>query len=110
MLIEHVSVTPLAVPLSTAYRWRYGSDEFAYLILFTVEGANGLCGYGESVCIQPEATEAYGCSLARFFVGRQTHELNRIRHEIWHSGRWSVTPRLTNLALAGLDVACWDLW
>lgn len=110
MLIERIGVTPLAVPLAAPYHWRYGADATAYLCLIQIEGENGLSGYGESICIQPAATEAYLRELSEFFVGRHVHEFAPIRQAIWESGRWSVTPRLVNQSLAGLEAACWDLW
>jgi glucarate dehydratase len=110
MLIKAIDVKPLAVPLAESYHWRFGADGSAQLVLFEVETEDGQRGYGESVCVNLEAGHAYGRVLSAFFLGRPVHEVARIRQEIWNTDRWSVTPRVTNQILAGLEAACWDVW
>lgn len=110
MKITAVETTALAVPLAQDYHWRSGADRYAKLVLFTVRTDEGLKGYGEAAFDVPEAIEGAAGRLAEFFVGRSPGEVERLLFDVWSHGRWRASPRLTNHVLAGIEVACWDVW
>jgi L-alanine-DL-glutamate epimerase-like enolase superfamily enzyme len=97
------------VPLAQAYHWSSGEDEFANLVLFTVETDEGLSGHGESICDEPTATAAYGRMIAEAFLGRSPGDIEAILAHLWTHGRWRVIRRVTNQVLSGIEAACWDV-
>jgi L-alanine-DL-glutamate epimerase-like enolase superfamily enzyme len=106
--ITSVETTPLAIPLERPFHWRSGVQWGANLVLFAVETDEGVTGYGESICEDPAAVEAYGRLMARSFVGRSPGEVEAILGELWRDGRWRFHPRFSLQVLSGLEVACWD--
>ncbi|MSO96210.1 MAG: hypothetical protein EXQ81_10550 [Thermoleophilia bacterium] len=108
MRITAIHPTPLVVPLVQPYHWSSGEDEFAKLVLFTVETDAGVSGYGESICDDPTATATYGRMIAESFVGRSPGAIEAILGDLWTRGRWRVTRRMTNQVLSGIEAACWD--
>jgi muconate cycloisomerase len=106
--ITRIEATPLAIPLEQEFHWAGGAQVGANLVLFTVHTDEGVVGYGESICEDQAPVAAYGKLMARQFVGRSPGEVEAILRSVWTEGRWKVTPHLTNLLVAGLEVACWD--
>jgi L-alanine-DL-glutamate epimerase-like enolase superfamily enzyme len=105
-----VHATPLALPLARPFHWSSGRQLGANLVLWTVETDEGIEGYGESICEEPAAVQAYGRLLAERFVGRSPGDVEAILGALWREGRWRFTPRFTNQIVAGIEVACWDAW
>jgi muconate cycloisomerase len=110
MRVVAVRSTPLTLPLARPFHWSSGRQLGANLVLWTVETDEGVEGYGESICEEPAAVEAYGRLLAEHFVGRSPGEVEAVLGALWWEGRWRFTPRFTNQIVAGIEVACWDAW
>jgi L-alanine-DL-glutamate epimerase-like enolase superfamily enzyme len=108
MKISSINSTPLAIPLARPFHWSSGAQLGANLVLWTVETDEGVIGYGESICEDPAAIEAYGRFIADAFVGRAPGDVEAALGDLWRAGRWRVTPHWTNQILAGIEVACWD--
>lgn len=108
MKIIRIQSTPLAIPLARPFHWSSGAQLGANLVLWTVETDDGQVGYGDSICEHPAAIEAYGQLIAEEFRGRAPGDVEAALGELWHKGRWRVTPHWTNQILAGIEVACWD--
>jgi L-alanine-DL-glutamate epimerase-like enolase superfamily enzyme len=106
--IASVDSTPLAIPLARPFHWSSGAQVGANLVLWTVETEDGAIGYGESICEDPAAVQAYGRLIAEAFVSRDVGDVEAVTGELWRTGRWRVTPHWTNQILAGIEVACWD--
>lgn len=108
MRIVDVEATPLAIPLRTRFHWSGGQQEGANLVLFSVHTADGIIGYGESICEDPAAVVSYGLLLAKHFIGRELPGIEATLRSVWTQGRWRFWPQFTQLTLAGIEVACWD--
>jgi L-alanine-DL-glutamate epimerase-like enolase superfamily enzyme len=108
MNVTAVRTTPLAIPLERPFHWRSGVQRGANLVLFAVETDEGVTGFGESICEDPAAVEAYGRLIARAFVGRSPGDVEAILGELWRDGRWRFHPRFSLQVVSGLEVACWD--
>jgi len=108
MKITAVEATPLAIPLAQEFHWAGGAQTGANLVLFTVHTDEGVSGYGESVCEDPQAVVSYGQLMARQLIGRSPGDMEGILRSIWSEGRWKMFPQFTQLTFAGIEVACWD--
>jgi L-alanine-DL-glutamate epimerase-like enolase superfamily enzyme len=108
MRITAVTTTPLAIPFERPFHWRSGVQRGANLVLFAVETDEGVTGFGESICEEPAAVEAYGRLIARAFVGRSPGDVEAILCVLWRDGRWRFHPRFSLQVVSGLEVACWD--
>jgi L-alanine-DL-glutamate epimerase-like enolase superfamily enzyme len=108
MRIARVACTPLAIPLERPFHWSSGAQVGANLVLWTVETDEGAIGYGDSICEQPAAIEAFADSVADVFVGRSPGDVEAVLGELWRRGRWRFTPHWTNQIVAGIEAACWD--
>jgi len=108
--ITAVRSTPLAIPLERPFHWSSGHQLGANLVLWTVETDEGVEGYGESICEEPAAVEAYGRLIAERFLGRSPGDVESILGAVWREGRWRFTPHFSNQILSGIEGACWDAW
>lgn len=108
MRITAVTTTPLAIPFERPFHWRSGVQRGANLVLFAVETDEGVTGFGESICEDPAAVEAYGRLMARWFVGRSPGDVEAILGDLWRDGRWRFHPRFSLQIVSGIEVACWD--
>ena len=108
--IARIDTTPMVLPLQRPYNWQAGNQRGANLVLFTVETEDGVVGYGESICEEPAAVEAYARLIAPQIMGRALCDADGIFSSLWSSGRWRLTPRFSLLVLAGLENACWDAY
>lgn len=84
-----------------------------HLLLVRVEGASGMCGWGEAVTIWPEPTlaaaEIVRGGLAPVVLGREVEDVEALwlaqRDHMW----WYGDTGLACFALSALDMALWDL-
>jgi len=84
-----------------------------HLLLVRVEGASGMCGWGEAVTIWPEPTlaaaEIVRGGLAQVVLGREVEDVEALwlaqRDHMW----WYGDTGLACFALSALDTALWDL-
>ena len=81
-----------------------------HLLLVRVEGASGMCGWGEAVTIWPEPTlaaaEIVRGGLAQVVLGREVEDVEALwlaqRDHMW----WYGDTGLACFALSALDTAC----
>src|SRR3954468_4323025 len=106
--ITRIDATPLAIPLAQEFHWSGGAQEGANLVLYTLHTDEGVVGHGEAICEDPVAVASYATLMARHFVGREPGEVEAILRSVWTQGRWRFWPQFTQLALSGMEVACWD--
>ncbi len=84
-----------------------------HLLLVRVEGASGMCGWGEAVTIWPEPTlaaaEIVRGGLAQVVLGREVEDVEALwlaqRDHMW----WYGDTGLACFALSAVDMALWDL-
>lgn len=107
MRINRVDAFPLA------YTEPNDCDSTRHLLLVRVEGASGVCGWGEAVTIWPEPTlaaaEIVRDGLAAVVLGREVEDVEALwlaqRDHMW----WYGDSGIGCFALSALDMALWDL-
>jgi L-alanine-DL-glutamate epimerase-like enolase superfamily enzyme len=110
MKISHIELTPLWLPFKEPYHWAGRVDYGAGVVLVEVASDEGLVGVGESTApIPADATVAALQSVLPLIVGRPACEIERHITRARHLGSFNHAPWAANLALAGLDMALWDL-
>lgn len=110
MEIAHVRATPVNVAYREPERWSQGARVGVTAIVIEVETTDGLIGTGESVpAPNPEVTVAAVVSAAELLLGHDPRMVTRRWREIRSAGGWSAFPHTANAALAGIEIACWDL-
>ncbi len=110
MNITRIKTTPLAVRFKEPYHWAGRVDYGAALVLVEVETDSGLRGIGECTAGFPaEATLNVLQGIALLFIGEPVFDIERLfaRARFW--GSFNHNPRSANLALAGLEMALWDI-
>ncbi len=110
MKIARIQTTPLALALKEPYHWAGRVDHAAAVVLIEVETDDGLVGFGESVAAFPaEGAVAELQGVAPLFIGEPVFDVERLICRARHLGGFNHTPRHANLALAGLEMALWDI-
>ncbi len=110
MKIAAVRTTPLALELKEPYHWAGRVDYAAAVVLVEVETDDGFTGVGESVSAFPaEGTIAEIAGAARLCLGEPVFDIERLITKARFLGGFNHTPRHANLALAGLEMALWDI-
>lgn len=113
MKITAIRTTPLYLKFKQPYHWAFGVNYGASVVLVEIETDSGIIGIGESV-ISPniETTLSVINDAIPFFVGEQAYDGSRLVAQYYQSGfslAGSVTPRFFAQAIAGIDLALWDI-
>ena len=108
--VTGVRVTPLAIPYNEPYHWAKGVQMGADTMLVEVDTDAGITGVGEaSGEHSPEAVRATIESLKQFVEGRSVFEIQRFLDDSYWTGLWSEVRRFANSAIAGVEMALWDI-
>lgn len=110
MKITHID----AIPVNCAFRepeiWSQGSRQGITAIVVKLTANNGLTGWGESVpSPHPEVTVSAIRELEPLLLGTDPRRVTERWATIQRQGGWGAFPHAGNAALAGLEIACWDL-
>ena len=108
--VTKVRVTPIAIPYKEPYYWARGVHSGADILLVEVDTDAGITGIGES-CGEhsPEAVHATIESLKQFVEGRSVFDIQRFLDNAYWTGLWSEMRRFANSAIAGVEMALWDI-
>jgi len=113
MTITAIRTTRLQHRLKQPYVWAQGANERISTILVEVEDDSGHVGTGEGMCApDPEAVERVIRRLGAGFIGRDPFSIDALCADAYHScfESWGASvPRFGNQAVAGLEMALWDL-
>lgn len=110
MKITQVRATPVNVNYREPERWSQGHRLGITGIVVEIETDQGLVGLGESVpAPSPEVTIAAIESMMPRLVGQDPRQVSRRWRDMQTVGGWGAFPHTGNAALAGLEIACWDL-
>jgi L-alanine-DL-glutamate epimerase-like enolase superfamily enzyme len=110
MRITGIRATPVKIRFREPERWSQGRRVGVSAIVVEVTTDRGLAGLGESVpAPTPEVTIAAIDSVAGRLVGKDPREVTQRWRETQTTGGWSAFPHTGNAALAGIEIACWDL-
>jgi muconate cycloisomerase len=108
--ITQVRTTPLALAFRKPYHWSGRRDEGATVVLVEVETDEGIAGVGESTAGRPaEGTDAALRGVAPLFEGESPWDLQRLMRRARWLGGFNHVPGAAALALAGLEMALWDV-
>ena len=110
MRITALRATPLALRFKDPYHWAGRVDLGAVNLLVEVETDEGISGYGETTAGRPAGTALTALEgIKPLLLGRSPFDIERLMHEARFLGGFSHNPRFTNLALAGVEMALWDV-
>ncbi|UCH20022.1 MAG: mandelate racemase/muconate lactonizing enzyme family protein [Deltaproteobacteria bacterium] len=111
MRIKDLKSTILSVPFAKPTFWPYGRWEGMTVVVIEIETDLGVVGLGESACIQgsAEAIKSYIDNTKPFLVGQDPFDTERIGKRIEGLGGWNFGRHFAGYALAGIDMALWDI-
>ena len=110
MKIAEVRTTAVNVDYREPERWSQGHRLGITGIVVEIETDQGLVGLGESVpAPSPEVTIAAIRSITPRLLGQDPRQVSRRWRDIQTVGGWGAFPHPGNAALAGIEIACWDL-
>lgn len=110
MKIREVRATPVNIDYREPERWSQGRRLGVTAIVVEIETDRGLIGLGESVpAPSPEVTLAAIQSISTRLIGADPRQVSRRWRDIQTVGGWGAFPHTGNAALAGVEIACWDL-
>lgn len=110
MKIKRIVTTPLFIPLREPYHWAGRVDEGVTVALVAVHTDDGLVGYGESTGNHSLVGVVDILRHAEtLLAGASPFDIARSMEIVWRGCNLDFVPRFGNLALAGLEMALWDL-
>jgi L-alanine-DL-glutamate epimerase-like enolase superfamily enzyme len=110
MKISAVRATPVNVRFREPERWSQGRRVGITAIVVEIETDRGITGLGESVpAPTPEVTVAAIQSVAARLIGQDPRLVSQRWRDMQGVGGWGAFPHTGNAALAGVEIACWDL-
>ncbi|MSO21767.1 MAG: hypothetical protein EXQ58_00635 [Acidobacteria bacterium] len=110
MKIEAVKATPVTLRFTEPEVWSQGVRYGVTAIVVEVVTNTGIVGIGESVPTpSPEVTLAAIESTARVILGKDPRQIHQRWLEMQSLGGWCSFPYVANGALAGVEIALWDI-
>jgi muconate cycloisomerase len=109
MRIAEIRATPLSLPFKEPYHWAGRVDVGAIVVLIEVSTDEGLTGYGESTGNHSLRGVLDVAARAQPLLCGRDVFAGGLLGEVWRACDLGFAPRFGNLALAGLDMALWDL-
>jgi L-alanine-DL-glutamate epimerase-like enolase superfamily enzyme len=105
-----VEATPVTIGFREPEYWSGGQRSAVTSIVVELLTDDGLTGVGESVAAPvPEVSLAAIASAAELLVGRDPRQITRRWTDLQRLGGWRSYQHVGNAALAGIEMACWDL-
>lgn len=110
MKIQSIEATPVTIAFTEPEYWSQGRRDGVTAIVVQITTDEGLVGIGESVpAPSPQVTLAAIDSVRSLLVGQDPRQINHLWLDMQSMGGYVSFPYLANAALAGLEMACWDL-
>lgn len=110
MKIREIRTTPVNVDYREPERWSQGHRLGITSIVVEIATDQGLVGIGESVpAPSPEVTLAALASVVPRLIGEDPRDVTRRWRDLQTVGGFGAFPHTGNAALAGVEIACWDL-
>lgn len=114
MKITSINAIPLYIPYVQPYYWSQGVTTGAEVLLISIEGENGMIGYGECIST-PTASgvKAFVDEAAKIIIGQSIFQKQRMISDCYQSlfqfrGNCSA-PRFGSQIFSGIEMALWDL-
>jgi len=110
MKVTKVTTQILAIPNKEPYYFSHGVGAGVNCVLIRVETDEGITGIGEGCGDRSaEAVAATAGEMSRAIVGESPFEVERFLHRVYRDGKWDDMRRFANQALAGIEMALWDI-
>jgi len=110
MKVTAVRTRILSIPNSEPYYYSQGVATGINSVLVEVETDEGITGIGEACGDRSaEAIDAIVRESARALIGESPFEIERFMHRCYRLGKWDDMRRFANQALAGPEMALWDI-
>lgn len=110
MKITNLETTIVAVPYREEETISYGARSGLTNLLVRVDTDAGIQGIGE--CMAFPNAEIMQLALEQFkplLVGQDPFNLQAIARSFYYAARWAYFKQLGNSALAGVEIALWDI-
>lgn len=110
MKIVDFQTTIVSVPFKEPETWAFGKVEGISNVIIELKTDSGLTGLGECPMF-PTARVAYEAlhSMRPFVLGRDPFDREVLLYELTKVHGWHHFRRTGNIAMAGIDIALWDL-
>ncbi|MBD0318088.1 MAG: mandelate racemase/muconate lactonizing enzyme family protein [Thermoleophilia bacterium] len=110
MRVTGLICTPVSVPFEGEEVWAYGCRRGVTNVLVELETDEGLTGVGEAVG-WPTAEIALAVleSVRGEVLGHESALIRELMQTLYHRRGWHYFERTAGCALAGLEMALWDL-
>ncbi len=110
MKIREVRATPVNIGYREPERWSQGHRLGVTSIVVEIETDKGVVGLGESVpAPSPEVTLGAIKSVTPLLLGQDPRRVSQRWRDIQTVGGFGAFPHTGNAALAGIEIACWDI-
>ena len=110
--ISDISATCIAVPLRRPEMWADGRRDGTNAVIVEVRADNGLIGYGEAACGPGNSADPLRAVIDNFkplLLGQDPGKIALHASRFHGIGRWRLWRSFSNFALAGIEMALWDL-
>ncbi len=110
MKVTEVRTRVLAIPNNEPYYYSQGVGTGINCVLVEVETDEGITGIGEACGDRSaEAIVEVVRTAARAIVGESPFDIERFLYRFYRVGKWDDMRRFANQALAGVEMALWDI-
>jgi L-alanine-DL-glutamate epimerase-like enolase superfamily enzyme len=100
----------LAIPHHGRYHWAIGAPAGTNNVLVEVVTDDGIVGYGDACGTRSAlGVAAVIRDLAHLVVGESPFRIEHILAQVYRQGPWSNQRRFANQAIAGIEMALWDI-
>jgi L-alanine-DL-glutamate epimerase-like enolase superfamily enzyme len=109
--IKDLKSTIVSIPFAKPTLWPYGHWDGMTVVVIEIETDQGLIGLGESICIQSsaEAVKLFIDNTKPYLLDQDPFDTERIAKQIEGLGGWTFGRHFAGYALAGIDMALWDI-
>ncbi|MDP6114005.1 MAG: mandelate racemase/muconate lactonizing enzyme family protein [Planctomycetota bacterium] len=110
MKVTKVRTKVLALPNKEPYHYSHGSPLGCNCVLVEIETDEGIIGIGEA-CGDRSAEAVLGVvrAAARAIEGESPFNIEKFLYRFYRRGKWGDTRRFAHQALAGVEMALWDI-
>ncbi len=110
MKIQAIRSTPVRIGFTEPEIWSQGQRVAVTCVIVEVETDKGIVGIGESVpAPDPYVTIAAIDMVAKRLIGEDPRRINQLWLNVQYLDGWCNFPYTGNGALAGVEIACWDI-
>lgn len=110
MRIVNIKATPISVPFVEREMFSFGYREGLSNVIIEIETDGGITGIGE--CMGNPSAGAILEAIKLFrphLLGRDVFSIEAITIDFYKKARWAYFRNLGNSALAGVEMALWDI-